>query len=54
MTIGADLEDLALQFDHFAVEMVEGADAEVAVGFELLDGGRPFVNTFDQSAHRRS
>ena len=51
MAVGANLENLAVELDHLAVESVEGAEAEIAVSLELahrhIAGGGAFHQGVD-------
>ena len=52
-SVGAQPVANAVEDDHLAVEVVEGAQAEVAVAKDVGDGGVAVVDAFEQCADRR-
>lgn len=42
-----------IESDQFAVQMIEGTKAEIAVLEQLGNGGLPLVNPVDERAHQR-
>ncbi len=50
--IGAQLVDLPLEGDQLTIEVIEGAEAKVAVAQQLAHGGLPFVDPRQQGAHQ--
>lgn len=42
-----------IEGDQFAVQVIEGAKAEIAVLEQLGNGGLPLVNPVDERAHQR-
>ncbi len=49
--VGAQLVNFMAEGDEFAVEFVKGAEAKIAFGQEIRDGGIAFINPTEQSAH---
>ena len=47
-TIGSDLEDMSITDDHLAVEVLEGAEPEIAVLSQRADPDRTLVDSLDE------
>ena len=52
-TVGAQLVYFPIESDQFTVQMIEGAEAEVAVFEQLGNGGFALVDPVDERAHQR-
>ena len=52
--VGAQLVNLAAKRDQLAVQFIKGAQAEIAVGEQIGDGGIALINAAQQRAHQRS
>ncbi len=51
--VGAQLIDLTAEGDQLPVQLIKGAEAEIAVFQQVGDGGAAFVNPAQQGAHER-
>ncbi|MNF16239.1 hypothetical protein D3C80_2191770 [compost metagenome] len=50
--VAAQLKDIAVEGDQFAVEMVKGAETKIAVFQQVRHRGIAFVDAAQQGAHQ--